>query len=346
LQPAAAQAILDYRSRTLTAARRNAQLMGRRGVQFAWESAPSTGDEVAPLPGTAAWHEDHVSLDVAHAFALHAAITNDSEFLRVKAWPVLSGVAEWLSVRSTKTRAGYAIEASMGIAERKKPVDNAAYINMMAVVVLREAIHAGKLLGYAVDPEWRTIAEAMILPKRGDIVVSHDDFRVDEEKGATPDPLMALWPAGYPLPPGEEQATLAFYLERAQSYIGSPMLSSLYGVWAARRGDRAGALKLMTQGYADFELGQFSQILEYRRDKFPEQPVAGPFFANMGGFLSALLTGFPRLAVDHGNPQRWPAQPIVLPQGWTAIQVGRLFVHGLPMRLIARHGERAVLEPL
>jgi trehalose/maltose hydrolase-like predicted phosphorylase len=58
LQPAAAGSLLDYRTRTLLAAGHNAHLMGRRGIQFAWESAPSTGDEAAPMPGTAAWHED------------------------------------------------------------------------------------------------------------------------------------------------------------------------------------------------------------------------------------------------------------------------------------------------
>jgi hypothetical protein len=37
---------------------------------------------------------------------------------------------------------------------------------------------------------------------------------------------------------------------------------------------------------------------------------------------------------------------VVLPKGWTAIEVDRLFVRGKPMRLVARHGERAILEPL
>ena len=56
------------------------------------------------MPGTAAWHEDHVSLDVARAFALHADLTGDAEFLRTKAWPVLSGVSEWLTSRVTLRR--------------------------------------------------------------------------------------------------------------------------------------------------------------------------------------------------------------------------------------------------
>lgn len=343
VQPKAAEAILDYRLRTLEAAHRNAQMMGRRGVQFAWESAPSTGDEVAPLPATAAWHEDHASLDVAHAFALHAAVTNDIEFLRVKAWPVLAGVAEWITVRARKTARGYAIRASMGIAEREQPVDNAAYTNMAAVVVLREAIRAGERLGHTVDPLWREIAEAMIIPRRGKAVVSHDAFRIDEEKGATPDPLMGVWPLGYPLNADEEQATRNIYLPHADAYIGSPMLSALYGVWAARGGDRAGALKLLEDGYGAFAHDRFTQILEYRRDVFPEQPIAGPFFANMGGFLNGLLTGFPRIMAGP-DLDGWAEADVVLPKGWTAIEVDRLFVHGRPMRLIARHGERARLE--
>ena len=113
--------------------------MGRRGIQFAWESAPSSGDEAAPIPGTAAWHEDHASLDVARAFALYADVTGDEEFLRERAWPVLAGVAEWVTSRAVKTKKGYEVRASMGIAEREEPVANAAFTNMACVVVLRDA---------------------------------------------------------------------------------------------------------------------------------------------------------------------------------------------------------------
>jgi protein-glucosylgalactosylhydroxylysine glucosidase len=195
-QPGAAEAILDYRTRTLKSARHNASLMGRRGVQFAWESAPSTGDEASPVPGTAAWHEDHVSLDVARAFAFHADVCGERDFRRDKAWPVLSGVAEWITSRVAKTGRGYEVRASVGIA---------------------------------------------VLARRGRAVISHDGYRRNEEKGATPDPLMGIWPFGFL---ADEVATLSLYLDQAQDYIGSPMLSALYGVWASRSGDRKLALKL------------------------------------------------------------------------------------------------------
>ena len=347
LQPHAAAALLAYRSEHLAGARRNAQIMGRRGLQFPWESAPASGEEAAPLPGSAAWHEDHVSLDVARAFALFADVSGDREFLRTRVWPVLSGVSQWIASRVTPTRKGYAINASMGIAERENPVDDAAFTNMGAVVVLREAVRVAQALGLEADPAWTVIAEGLSIPMRGKAVISHDAYRTDEEKGATPDPLMGLFPFGFPLDADEERATLELYLGLAQDYIGSPMLSALYGAWAARSGDRSLALKLLEDGYGAFCVGRFLQTLEYRADRFPEQPQAGPFFANIGGFLTGLLFGFTGLEPGpEEDPQSWARRPVNLPVGWTAIEIDRLWIRGRAMRLTARQGEFAQLKPV
>ena len=340
LQPDAAEALLRYRSLNVEAARRNSRLFGRRGLQFPWESAPRSGEEAAPMPGTAAWHEDHVSLDIARAFALYADSTGDAEFLRTKAWPVLSGVAEWLTTRVTMTREGFDIAASMGIAEREMPVNNAAFTNMGAVVVLRDAVRVAGQLGLPADPAWSNIADRISIPKRQNALVSHDAYRSNEEKGATPDPLMGLFPFGFHLDAEAEAATLALYLGLAHKYIGSPMLSALYGAWAARAGDRDLALKLLDDGYRQFCVGRFLQTLEYRADRFPEQPQAGPFFANIGGFLTGLLFGFTGLKVGPGPPSTWAERPVVLPAGWTNITVDRLWIRNQPMRLVARHGAK------
>ena len=47
----------------------------------------------------------------------------------------------------THSERGYEIRAAMGIAERETEADNAAFTNMAAVVVLRDAIHAAEKLG-------------------------------------------------------------------------------------------------------------------------------------------------------------------------------------------------------
>jgi trehalose/maltose hydrolase-like predicted phosphorylase len=347
LQPHAAKGILDYRVRNLESARNNARLMGRRGLQFPWESAPSTGEEAAPMPGSAAWREDHASLDIARAFALCADVTGDDAFLRDKAWPVLSGVAEWVKSRVTKRRGKYEIRASMGIAERKSPSDNAIFTNISARTILLDAISAAKRLNRPADPAWPEIASKLVVPKRGKIVISHDAFRVDEEKAATPDPLMGIFPLGCGFDDETEQATLAFYLKIAKRYIGSPMLSSLYGVWAARLGNRRLSLEMLDCGYADFCTGRFMQTLEYRKDVFPEQPPAGPFFANLGGFLLGLILGFPKIQPGPDNPQDWCKGTITLPAGWRSIEIDRIWIRGQPWRLLAVQGEpRARLEPI
>jgi trehalose/maltose hydrolase-like predicted phosphorylase len=346
LQPHVAESILDYRTRTLPNAITNARLRGRRGLQFPWESAPS-GQEAAPLPGSASWHEDHVSLDVARAFAFHSFVTGDIEFLREKAWPVLSGVADWVASRVSHSERGYEIRAAMGIAERETEVDNAAFTNMSAAVVLRDATHAAEKFGRTANPEWSRIAESIVLPKDGDVIVSHDGFQPDEEKGGTPDPLMGIYPLGFHMESEVEAATLHFYLGLRKGYIGSPMLSALYGVWAAYTGDRALSAELMEDGYGRFCVGRFLQTLEYREDVFPEQPRAGPFFANMGGFLLGLVTGFPRLQPCWGDAQSWAMRPVTLPEGWTAIEIERIWIGGRPYKLVARQGaERALMTPL
>jgi hypothetical protein len=346
MQPDAARALLGYRVRGIEGARQNAQCLGRSGLQFPWESAPTTAQEATPSPGTPSWHEDHISADVALAFDQFCHVTGDANFLADKAWPILSGVADWLVSRAHKTRRSYEIRRAMGIAERKTESDNEAFTMLTARAALEAALAAAAVLDRKPGAQWRAVADHLVLPLRDGMLVSHDAFRANEEKAATPSPLMAVFPLFSKLPPKTIAATLQYFLPLAKDYIGSPMLSALYGVWAARQGDRALSAKLMEEGYGAFVTGRFLQTLEYVPAKFPEQPQAGPFFANMGGFLMSLLLGFPGLKPGSDDPSTWPQHDVVLPAGWKAIEVGRLWVRGRPARLVARHGKRATITYL
>jgi trehalose/maltose hydrolase-like predicted phosphorylase len=344
LEPLAARSLLDYRARCLPGAEGNARLRGRHGLQFPWESAPSSGHEAAPLPSRASWHEDHVTPDVARAFAFYAQVTGDSRFRREKAWPVLAGVAEWLTCRVLETSRGFEVKQSMGVAEREQAVDNPAYMNMVSAAVLRDAVETAEWLGVQPGESWRRIADGLRLPMREGRVVSHDGYRVNETKGATPDPLMGIFPLQAGLAPDVQARTLDDYLGRADEYLGSPMLSALYATWAARAGDRQLSARMMEEGYGKFMSGRFLQTLEYRPDVFPQQPQAGPFHANIGGFLSGLLLGLPGLEPGAGSPGDWARHPVVLPADWHSIEVDRLWVRGRSARLRARQGaERSEL---
>jgi hypothetical protein len=89
------------------------------------------------------------------------------------------------------------------------------------------------------------------------------------------------------------------------------MLAALYGVWAAWLGDRERSLQLFEEGYGHFVQDRFLQTYEYRPDRFPDQPRAGPFVANLSGFLLALVSGLPGLRLGPGDPSTWPSRRVV-----------------------------------
>lgn len=345
LQPDAARSLLGFRTRGIAAARAIARLSGRDGIEFPWEAAPLTGEEAAPGNGSAAAHEDHGSLHVGRAFSLYADITGDVAFREEDAWPVLSGLADWTVSRLTRTANGLELLRATGPAEVPDPPDNDAFTLMAMHDLLQRTIRVAEAGGRAVPPAWRTTLADIRLPHRADgAIVSHDGYRVDEEKGETPSPLAGLFPLDYPATDAERRRSLALYLDLWPRYVGAPMLPALYGVWAAMAGDRALALRLFEEGYAAYDQGRFHQCLEYRPDHPDSEVRAGPFFANLGGMLLGLLFGYAGLVVDDGDPADWARRKIVLPEGWDAIEVGRLRVRGRPARLLARQGaDRAEL---
>jgi protein-glucosylgalactosylhydroxylysine glucosidase len=333
--------MLDYRTRSIFTATQNARLHGYRGLMFPWEASPGTACEAAPAAGSGADYEHHVSLGVAHAFAQYGYATRDADYLRREAWPIVRGVAEWLQSRVQKSARGYEIRRTMGVAEQQQPIDNSAYVNMAATIVLREAVDLARRIGHEPPGAWSRIADGIVIPHgpEPDVIASHDDYDPSEEKGATPDPLAGLFPWGYEVAPHLEEATLRFYLDRADDYIGSPMLSALYGAWACRLGDRQLAAHLFDEGYAKFVSQRFNNTHEYRHDRFPEQTAAGPFIANLAGFLQACLYGIAGLRITAHGLEAATSRHLVLPAGWDAIEVEQIHLGDHTATLTARHGD-------
>jgi len=338
--PEAARAVLDYRADRVRAAKQNASMSGYRGLQFPWESSIRFGEESAPGEGSASAHEHHVSPDVAFAFSQFLHATHDWEWGREQAWPVLAGVAEWITSRGIETKRGFEIHGVNGVAERENTVDNNAFVNMASSVALREADALARALGHLPDARWKRLAEAIYLHvDRRNVIRNHDKYRATEEKGETPEAPAGLFPLTFECRPAVERATFNFYLRLADKYVGAPMLSALLGVYAARVGDRERALELFERGYANFVIEPFSITTEYDQRVFPEQEVAGPFTANIGGFLTSCLYGLTGLRIGAGDPASWCSRPVTLPKGWEAIHVERLWARGKRAHLSASHGQ-------
>lgn len=350
--PNSARSMLEYRFRNLDSAKRNAALNGYAGVQFPWASSSEHGQEMIRTDAPLVSLEQHVNFSVALAFARFCHATGDPEFARERAWPVLRGVADWVVSRAIKTSRGFEIRFTLGPAEgRRTPVDNDAYVNMGAIAALKEATALAARCGLSAPPSWAEVADAMFLPRDSatGAIVNHDRFDPDQEDkvvAGTPEAAAGFFPLGYEAEPAVEAATLRSALSRIEPYLGSPMLSAPAGVYAAWLGDRKRSARLFEAGYAEFVNDPYGEVNEFSNVRFADKPKAGPLFANLGGFLSSLLYGLPRLRLGPGSPDSWCKGPVVLPEGWEGIEVERVWVRGKPATFAAHHGQsRPRFEP-
>lgn len=348
-EPGTARALLGYRVDRLGAARRNAAINGYDGLQFPWAASAVHGEEVIRLSKARVIFEQHVNMAVAFAFARYCHATGDDGYLREHGWRVLKGVADWIASRGIDTERGFEIRECLGIAEQEMPVDNHAYVNMAAAVVLREAAGAARRLNLPGAEAWERIADRMVIAtdEKTNVILNHDGYvyREGDVAAATPEALAGLFPFTYQPGAEREQATLRFYLDRVGPYVGYPMLSAPLGAWAARLGDRPLSARLFEQGYADFVEPPFSVTNEFSK-RFPDQVRAGPLMANVGGFLTSLMYGLTGLELGPGDPPSWARRKAAMPALWDGIEIERVWARGRPMRMVATHGSLASLEPL
>jgi protein-glucosylgalactosylhydroxylysine glucosidase len=185
--PELARAMLGYRWERLGAARRNAAMNGYAGLQFPWASSPVHGEEVIRLSKPQVVFEQHVNMAVARAFAQFCHATGEEAFLRDRAWPVLKGVARWIESRVVETDRGIEIREALSIAEQQGPVDNDAYVNMSAAVVLQEAAAAACRLSEPDGDRWEELAAGVYLPidPESGVILNHDGYVYRENDPVT-----------------------------------------------------------------------------------------------------------------------------------------------------------------
>lgn len=169
--PASARALLDYRYRTLDAARARARSLGYRGALFAWESA-DTGEDVTPKEGMApdgttvpiltGEQEHHIAADVAWAIWRYWEATGDDEFLASRGAEILLETARFWASRSSRAEDGrFHIEHVIGPDEYHEDVRDNAFTNVLARWVIHRALELPEVLAGIADDAWSELSRRL-----------------------------------------------------------------------------------------------------------------------------------------------------------------------------------------
>jgi alpha,alpha-trehalose phosphorylase len=168
--PQAAADALNWRRDTLDVAIEHARSLGLRGAAFAWRTI--TGEECSGYwpAGTAAFH---VNADIADAAVRYVDATDDREFERTTALPLLVQTARlWRSLGQHDIDGLFRIDGVTGPDEYSAIADNNVYTNLMAQHNLRAAAEcAGRYhreaealqVSLEEAASWRDAAEAIFI---------------------------------------------------------------------------------------------------------------------------------------------------------------------------------------
>jgi protein-glucosylgalactosylhydroxylysine glucosidase len=167
MHPERARPLVDFRYRTLDAARQRAQAHGYRGAMYPWESDPENGTDQTPHSAVLlADTEIHVTADVAIAQWQYYLATHDREWLRTHGWPVIREAARFWASRSiyNPREHRYEITHVNSVAESHNDIPNDTFTNVSAAKALATAAAAARELGERPDLVWEKAAREMYVP--------------------------------------------------------------------------------------------------------------------------------------------------------------------------------------
>ena len=334
--PAVARSLLEYRVRGLAAAQRLASLFGFRGAQFPWEAGEIDGSQVTPTFAGTGWLEQHVTPDVALGIWEYQLATNDVSFHREGTWPVLKAVAEWIESRGVETSRGFEIQHMMGPDEGVPETNNNAYVNIICKMVLAAAQECAAQVGVTPPASWKKIHDSMVVPVEPtrQIVLPYDNAPPGQQYSLGSLDMLTV----HDPPINRELLRRTYDYEaglRGPRWSGIGFSVAADAATAAFLGDRKQARELFDQSWKNIWLKPFGMIREA-----PNQGY-GCFLTNFGSVLQTVMLGFTGLRIRQGD---WCAYPATLPEGWSRIEIERVWVRGKPQRLIAQHGKLAQLS--
>jgi trehalose/maltose hydrolase-like predicted phosphorylase len=223
----------------------------------------------------------------------------------------------------------------MGPDEGVVDTNNNTYMNLVSKMVLAAAIKCAALVGTKPPASWSRFHDALVIPidPTRQVALPYD--------GAKPGDAYSL--GSLDLLTVHDPPVSSELLRRTHDYEAGIRGSEWAGIGfsvaasaatSAFLGEREKARQLFDQSWKTVWLEPFGMIREA-----PSQDY-GCFLTNFGSLLQTTLLGFTGLRIRQGN---WQVYPATLPQGWSRIEVDRIWVRGTPKRLIAENGKPAQL---
>jgi trehalose/maltose hydrolase-like predicted phosphorylase len=303
--PKIARVMVDYRSNTLPAARKNAASNGYAGALYPWTSAISgdMGDEcygavtdangkVIADPNKSCTQQLHLQSDVALAQWEYYEATGDKLWLAQRGWPVLEAVAQFWAAKASPVSDGYAITEVQTPDEYATDTDNDAYTNAEASLELQAAAEAARILGKAVPPTWSKIASGLIKTMPVDasrnIYLEHQGYTGQQIKQA--DVVMLTYPLDFSMPRSMGINDLNYYTPRTD--VNGPAMTDAIHSIAATALDAPGcsAYTYMLRSYRPFLREPYLQFSEFAPVALTA--TAYDFLTGVGGFMQEFLYGF------------------------------------------------------
>lgn len=296
--PQLAKSVVDYRYKTLPAARANAAQLGLRGAFYPWTSA-SRG----ALAECHSWDpphcltQIHLQGDISLAAWQYYLATADTGYLRERGWPIMRDLAEFWASRVTPNDDGsYSIDNVAGPDEYSNGVRDGAYTNAVAASALRNATRAAELLGAPAPPEWVAIADHLRIPFDAErqIFAQYDGYRGTPIKQA--DTVLLIYPLEWPMSQEVSAKTLEYYAEHTDP-DGPAMTDSVHAIDAATIGVPGCTTNTyLERAVRPFVRAPFGQFAEARGTKAGvEDALAGApaftFVTAAGGFLQTFTSG-------------------------------------------------------
>ncbi len=278
LHPEMARSMVEFRSRTRDAARKNAEQNGFQGAMYPWEAGPDGLETTPRFAGQNAKYENHVNGDIALASWQYWLATGDRQWLEQNCWPILRDTADfWVSrVTFNSKQNRYEIGHVVGVNESLIGISNDAYTNAVAKINLDLAITAAREMRVAPHPKWYEVSSKMYLPES--------------------DSALLWFPLEMSFPRDRTQS--AIHEMQQDRHPGAMMGGEFYPILAAQLGDRQLIGQLLTPLYAPYLRPPFNVVAET-----PDNQNTN-FITGAGAFLQQFIFGYTGLRLGERGLDR------------------------------------------